>query len=71
MSKASEFRGFDVAWRGYDRQQVDLCLKALAEADAPIGPPPFGVVRRGYDRRQVDARIEELLADKADKGAGG
>ncbi|MFB7632060.1 hypothetical protein ACFC0M_14075 [Streptomyces sp. NPDC056149] len=68
MSKPSEFRGFQVAWRGYDRQQVDLYLTALTEADAPVAPPPFEVVRRGYDRRQVDARIAELLADK---GAGG
>ncbi|MFK0291603.1 DivIVA domain-containing protein [Streptomyces sp. NPDC090442] len=68
MSRPSEFRGFQVAWRGYDRQQVDLYLEVLAEADAPVGPPPFGVVRRGYDRRQVDVRIEELLAEK---GAGG
>ncbi|MDX3233825.1 DivIVA domain-containing protein [Streptomyces sp. ME19-01-6] len=64
MSKPSDFRGFDVAWRGYDRQQVDRYLKALSEADSPVGPPPFQIVRRGYDRQQVDVRIRDLLADR-------
>ncbi|MGW2485681.1 DivIVA domain-containing protein [Streptomyces sp. NPDC001606] len=61
MSTSSEFRGFDVVLRGYDRRQVDRYLKALAQGDSPEPLPAFRVVLRGYDRRQVDARIAELL----------
>ncbi|MFG2830566.1 DivIVA domain-containing protein [Streptomyces sp. NPDC048434] len=68
MSKPSEFRGFNVVWRGYNRQQVDRYLEALSEADTPVGPPPFQIVGRGYDRQQVDARIRDLLADKGISG---
>lgn len=64
VSKPSEFRGFNVVWRGYDRRQVDRCLQALSEAGAPVDPAQFRIVGRGYDRRQVDARIRDLLADK-------
>ncbi|MFF7361395.1 hypothetical protein [Streptomyces sp. NPDC008125] len=64
MSTSSEFRGFDLMWRGYDRHQVDRCLGTLSEVDSPVGPPPFQIVGRGYDRQQVDARIKELLADR-------
>ncbi|MFF7355212.1 MULTISPECIES: DivIVA domain-containing protein [Streptomyces] len=58
---ADDFRGFDIARRGYDRAQVDAYLAGLA-APAAAGPPPpvFDIVRRGYDRAQVDARIAEL-----------
>ncbi|MFF0018285.1 hypothetical protein [Streptomyces sp. NPDC005374] len=64
MSTPSEFRGFDVVRRGYDRQQVDDHLKSLTEAGSPVGPPPFRIRWRGYDRQQVDARIRDLLADR-------
>ncbi|MFJ5676449.1 hypothetical protein [Streptomyces sp. NPDC093097] len=68
MSKPSEFRGFNVARRGYDRRQVDHYLRALSEADSPVAQLPFEIVRRGYDCQEVDARIRDLLADK---GTGG
>lgn len=64
MPQSSEFRGFNLVWRGYNRHQVDRYLKALSEADSPVGPPPFQIVGRGYDRQEVDARIRDLLADK-------
>jgi DivIVA domain-containing protein len=68
VSTASEFRGFNVVRRGYNRRQVDQYLEALAESDASAGPPPFQVVRRGYDCQQVDARIRDLLADRGISG---
>ncbi|MCX5422352.1 hypothetical protein [Streptomyces sp. NBC_00078] len=68
MSTSSEFRGFDLMRRGYDRHQVDRYLKALSEVDSPVGPPPFKIVWRGYDRHQVDARIKDLLADRGISG---
>ncbi|WNZ08989.1 hypothetical protein [Streptomyces sp. 11x1] len=68
VSSPREFLGFELVRRGYDRQQVDLYLAALSEADSSVGPPSFRVVRRGYDCRQVDERIRELLADR---GVGG
>ncbi|MGW2352926.1 hypothetical protein [Actinacidiphila glaucinigra] len=68
MSTSSEFRGFDLTRRGYDRHQVDRYLKALSEVDSPVGPPPFKIVWRGYDRQQVDARIKDLLADRGISG---
>ncbi|MFE9453119.1 DivIVA domain-containing protein [Streptomyces sp. NPDC006739] len=55
-----DFRGFDIARRGYDRAQVDAYLHALASGTAPQAPPAFDIVRRGYDRAQVDARVAEL-----------
>ncbi|MFE8943950.1 DivIVA domain-containing protein [Streptomyces sp. NPDC007856] len=58
---AGDFRGFDVARRGYDRAQVDAYLTRLAEGTALGAPPLFDIVRRGYDRAQVDARVAELL----------
>ncbi|WP_371580432.1 hypothetical protein [Streptomyces sp. NBC_01314] len=68
VSTSSEFRGFDLVRRGYDRHQVDRYLKTLSEADSPVGPPPFRIVGRGYDRHQVDARIRDLLADRGING---
>lgn len=58
---AGDFRGFDIARRGYDRAQVDTYLTRLAEGTALGAPPLFDIVRRGYDRAQVDARVAELL----------
>lgn len=58
---ADDFRGFDVARRGYDRAQVDTYLTRLAEGTASGASPLFDIVRRGYDRAQVDARITQLL----------
>ncbi|MFE4519766.1 DivIVA domain-containing protein, partial [Kitasatospora sp. NPDC056783] len=50
MSTPPEFRGFDLVRRGYDREQVDGYLAALAQA-APVPPAPAFQVRwRGYDR---------------------
>ncbi|MFE0514419.1 DivIVA domain-containing protein [Streptomyces sp. NPDC058964] len=57
-----DFRGFDIARRGYDRAQVDAYLALLADGTAPGSPPAFEIVRRGYDRAQVDARVTELQA---------
>ncbi|MFD5798902.1 DivIVA domain-containing protein [Streptomyces diastatochromogenes] len=57
---ADDFRGFDIARRGYDRAQVDAYLAHLATGTAPDTPPAFDIVRRGYDRAQVDARVAEL-----------
>ncbi|MFE4869848.1 hypothetical protein [Streptomyces sp. NPDC056682] len=68
MSTSSEFRGFDLVRRGYDRHQVDHYLKALSEAGSPVGPPPFRIAGRGYDRHQVDVRIRDLLADRGING---
>ncbi|MEV7187350.1 hypothetical protein [Kitasatospora sp. NPDC093102] len=61
MSTSSEFRGFDLVRRGYDRPQVDSYLNALSEAGPPPSPPAFRIRWRGYDREQVDARIADLL----------
>ncbi|MGW1808473.1 DivIVA domain-containing protein [Streptomyces sp. NPDC002078] len=58
---AGDFRGFDIARRGYDRAQVDAYLTRLAEGTTLGAPPLFDIVRRGYDRAQVDARVAELL----------
>ncbi|MEU6776534.1 DivIVA domain-containing protein [Streptomyces sp. NPDC046759] len=58
---ADDFRGFDIARRGYDRAQVDAYLTRPASGTAPEAPPPFDIVRRGYDRAQVDAHIAQLL----------
>ncbi|MER6030505.1 DivIVA domain-containing protein [Streptomyces sp. NPDC001851] len=59
---ADDFRGFDIARRGYDRAQVDAYLTRLTSGTAPEATPPvFEIVRRGYDRVQVDARIAQLL----------
>ncbi|MGV4986934.1 DivIVA domain-containing protein [Streptomyces sp. NRAIS4] len=55
-----DFRGFDIARRGYDRAQVDAYLAGLGVGSAADTPPEFDIVRRGYDRAQVDARIVEL-----------
>ncbi|MFJ7276258.1 hypothetical protein [Kitasatospora sp. NPDC098663] len=68
MSTTSEFRGFDLVRRGYERQQVDHYLRALAEAGSPPPPPAFEIVRRGYDCEQVDARIAELLRGRGARG---
>ncbi|WP_329461089.1 hypothetical protein [Streptomyces sp. NBC_01431] len=68
MSTSSEFRGFDLVRRGYDRHQVDQYLKTLSEANSPAGPPPFRIAGRGYDRHQVDVRIRDLLADRGING---
>ncbi|MFI6847587.1 hypothetical protein OG535_35275 [Kitasatospora sp. NBC_00085] len=65
-SEPSDFHGFDVVRRGYDRVQVDGCLAALAAGDAPTDPPVFKIVRRGYDRDQVDAHVRGLLARRGD-----
>ncbi|MFJ5924377.1 hypothetical protein ACIQF6_17440 [Kitasatospora sp. NPDC092948] len=48
---------FDVAWRGYDRQQVDAHL-ALPPDQRPR-PAGFDIVRRGYERTQVDRVLRE------------
>ncbi|MEU6550822.1 DivIVA domain-containing protein [Streptomyces sp. NPDC046915] len=54
-------QGFDIARRGYDRDQVDAYLALLTAGAGPDVPPPaFDIVRRGYDRAQVDARVAEL-----------
>jgi hypothetical protein len=63
MPSSSEFRGFDVVRRGYDRRQVDLYLKALSVGQPPAEPASFDIAGRGYDSGQVDRRIKELLAD--------
>ncbi|ANP56032.1 DivIVA domain-containing protein [Streptomyces griseochromogenes] len=55
-----DFRGFDIARRGYDRAQVDTYLARLTTDPASGAPPVFDIVRRGYDRAQVDARVEQL-----------
>ncbi|MEV7925834.1 MULTISPECIES: hypothetical protein [unclassified Kitasatospora] len=68
VSASPEFRGFDLVRRGYERQQVDLYLRALSEAGSPPPPPAFEIVRRGYDREQVDARIADLLSGRGTKG---
>jgi hypothetical protein len=68
VSTSSEFRGFDLMRRGYNRRQVDRYLKTLSEVDSPVGPPPFKIVGRGYNRQQVDARIKDLLADRGISG---
>ncbi|MFJ9816131.1 DivIVA domain-containing protein [Streptomyces sp. NPDC101151] len=57
---AEDFRGFDIARRGYDRDQVDAYLSRLAAGTAPGTPPVFDIVRRGYDRDQVEARVADL-----------
>jgi DivIVA domain-containing protein len=70
MSSSSEFRGFDLVRRGYDRGEVDRylnSLESLGQGAASAQSPPFSVRGRGYDRGQVDARIRELLA-QADTG---
>ncbi|WP_316529553.1 hypothetical protein [Kitasatospora brasiliensis] len=67
MSTPSEFRGFDLVRRGYDRPQVDSYLAALSQAGPPPAPPAFQIRWRGYDREQVDARIADLLRAR---GAG-
>ncbi|MFP3988692.1 DivIVA domain-containing protein [Streptomyces sp. E11-3] len=50
---------FDIARRGYDRDQVDAYVAALADgaAKTPTAPPEFELARRGYDRAQVDAYL--------------
>ncbi|WP_371516635.1 hypothetical protein [Kitasatospora sp. NBC_01300] len=68
MSTTSEFRGFNLVRRGYERQQVDRYLSALSEAGSPPPPPAFEVVWRGYDREQVDARIADLLRGRGTRG---
>ncbi|MFF7334048.1 DivIVA domain-containing protein [Streptomyces sp. NPDC090306] len=62
VSTSSEFRGFTLVRRGYDREQVDRFLALLALPGAPRATPSFDIVRRGYDRREVDERIRELRA---------
>ena len=58
---ADDFRGFDIARRGYDRAQVDAYLARLAAGTAPdTVPPAFDIVRRGSDRAQVAARVAQL-----------
>ncbi|MEV5878773.1 DivIVA domain-containing protein [Streptomyces sp. NPDC052101] len=57
---ADDFRGFEIARRGYDRAQVDAYLAGLAEGTPSEVPPVFDIVRRGYDRAQVDARVAQL-----------
>ncbi|KOV61433.1 DivIVA domain-containing protein [Streptomyces sp. MMG1121] len=58
---ADDFRGFEIARRGYDRAQVDDYLARLSTGTPHGTPPVFDIVRRGYDRTQVDARIAQLL----------
>jgi DivIVA domain-containing protein len=49
---------FSVAWRGYDRRQVDEYVRRLPDRS---GPPVFDVVFRGYDRKEVEAYILRFL----------
>ncbi|MFB7618708.1 hypothetical protein [Kitasatospora sp. NPDC056181] len=60
-SGPSDFRGFDLVRRGYDRGQVDGFLAALETGEAPAQPPRFKIVWRGYDREQVEAHVRGLL----------
>ncbi|WP_433171770.1 DivIVA domain-containing protein [Actinoallomurus sp. CA-150999] len=50
---------FDIAWRGYDRRQVDEYLRRLSDDPTGTPPPAFDVVLRGYDRRQVERYLAE------------
>ncbi|SEK53086.1 hypothetical protein [Streptacidiphilus jiangxiensis] len=68
MVTSSEFRGFDVVRRGYERTQVDRYLRALSQTDAAVPAPAFDVAWRGYDRAQVDARVAELLGNRSTSG---
>jgi hypothetical protein len=64
---------FDLALRGYRRQDVDSYLQHLdsylnqLRAGRAVGPVPepsgFDVALRGYDRAQVDAFVEASLAE--------
>jgi cell division septum initiation protein DivIVA len=59
---------FRVAWRGYDRFQVDEHIRRLQrsaehpgpEVGFPPGLPQFDVVLRGYDRREVDTYLQNF-----------
>jgi DivIVA domain-containing protein len=60
MFMVSDFHGFAIVRRGYDRAQVDAYISRLVAGTAPDAPPVFDLARRGYDRAQVDARVAEL-----------
>jgi cell division septum initiation protein DivIVA len=72
-SETSEPTIFDIALRGYRRQDVDSYLQRLeshlnqVRAGRALGPAPeppgFDVALRGYDRAQVDAHVEAALAE--------
>jgi hypothetical protein len=59
---AGEAPRFSVVWRGYDRHQVDECVRAMLNSPGksltevfPEGNGPlFDVVLRGYARHEVD-----------------
>lgn len=52
--------GFDIARRGYDRDQVDDYLTRLRDGNPPSDFSGFDLVRRGYERGQVDDAITRL-----------
>lgn len=61
---------FSVVWRGYDRHQVDECVRALrASPGRPLSEgfsasatavPEFDVVLRGYDRHEVEQYLRQF-----------
>lgn len=64
---------FRVAWRGYDRHQVDRLVRLAERAKEQEAPAAaaktvrealsegFDVVFRGYDRREVDRFLQSLM----------
>ena len=65
MTKADTLR-FPVAFRGYERTQVDIYLDRVEKGrrpSEPLGrPPDFTIVLRGYDREQVNGYLAGLAA---------
>jgi DivIVA domain-containing protein len=62
---AAEGPRFRVVLRGYDRHQVDECVRALKLSGTPArefihAVEGFDVVLRGYDRREVDRYLKEF-----------
>jgi DivIVA domain-containing protein len=68
---------FNLALRGYDRQQVDMVVERAEKATASSDPalraavreqlraPNFSVVLRGYHRHEVDSFLKAMLAELA------
>ncbi|MFG2595386.1 hypothetical protein [Streptomyces sp. NPDC048462] len=60
--------GFDIARRGYDRDQVDAYITGLRGGTPPTGVAAFELVRRGYGRSRVDEVIAQLHREAGREG---